>query len=121
MVWTKHAGMRLLGMVSPSLYAHATAINDAGQIIGIDQTGTADLAFYTAPHTGLKFLKGLGGNSTYARAINQQGIIVGSTNDATGLAHGVMWSTPSSVPQELPLIAEGIDNLGQVASWGAAP
>ena len=58
MTWTKQAGMSLLGMVSGSLYAQAKAINDAGQIIGLDQTGTSDLAFYTAPGISLKFSKG---------------------------------------------------------------
>ncbi len=57
--------MNLLGTVAGTVYAQAVAINDAGQIVGLDQTGTSDLGFYTAPGTGLKFLKGLGGNTTY--------------------------------------------------------
>lgn len=118
--WSKNAGMRFLGMLAGSVTAQATAINDAGQIIGLDQTGTADLAFYTAPGIGLKFLKGLGGNATYAVAINQQGIIVGASLDTTGIQHAVMWATPSSVPAVLPLsAARGINNLGQVV--GEAP
>ena len=127
MEWTKHAGMRLLGVISGSIYAQATGINDAGQIIGIDQTGSADLAFYTAPGIGLKFLEGVGGNSTYANAINQQGVIVGASNDSTGQLHGVMWPTPSSTPVDLATIdpalssaiPRGINNLGQIVGWFA--
>ncbi len=37
--WSKKTGMRFLGTVAGSIYAVATAINDAGQIIGLDQTG----------------------------------------------------------------------------------
>ena len=37
MSWTRRTGMRLLGVVEGSLYAQALAINDAGQIIGLDK------------------------------------------------------------------------------------
>jgi len=121
MTWKRQAGMSFLGMISGTLYAQARAINDAGQIIGIDQTGTADLSFYTDPHTGLKFLKGLGGNSTYADAINQQGVIVGGASDTTQSQRAVMWATPSSAPEVLPLAgAYGLNNVGQVVGYAAA-
>jgi len=129
MGWTKQAGIRLLGVVPGSIYAQATGINDAGQIIGIDQTGTADLAFYTAPGTGLKFLKGLGGHSIYAAAINQQGVIIGSAEDHAGELHGVMWPTPSSAPVVLATIdpalsfasPRGINNVGQIVGEFGVP
>jgi probable HAF family extracellular repeat protein len=121
MIWSRQAGMRLLGMIEGSLYAQAKAINDAGQIIGIDQTGTSDLAFYTDRETGLKFLNGLGGNIIYANAINQQGVIVGSAEDSTRNPHAVMWATPSSAPTVLPLAsAYGLNNVGQVVGYAAA-
>jgi uncharacterized membrane protein len=121
MTWTQRAGMRFLGMIDGSVYAQARAINDAGQIVGIDQTGTADLSFYTAPGTGLKFLKGLGGNSTYALAINQQGVIVGFSNDSTSTNYAVMWATFSSQPTVLPLSgAYGLNNVGQVVGYAPA-
>jgi uncharacterized membrane protein len=121
MIWSQRAGMRFLGIIDGSLYAQARAINDAGQIIGIDQIGTADLSFYTAPSTGLKFLKGLGGNTVYGVAINQQGVIVGSSRDSTDTDHAVMWSTPASQPTVLPLSgAYGLNNVGQVVGYGPA-
>src|SRR6185436_20394431 len=104
--------------IADTLYAQALAINDAGQIIGIDQIGTADLAFYTDPYHGLKFLKGLGGNSTYALAINQQGVIVGNAMDPTRGQLAVMWTTPPSEPVVLPIGgAYGLNNLGQVVGF----
>jgi probable HAF family extracellular repeat protein len=119
--WKQRTGMRLLGAIDGSVLAWATAINDAGQVIGLDQTGTADLAFYTDRTTGLKFLKGLGGNSTYAVGLNQQGVIVGAARDTTDTQHAVMWSTPTSRPTVLPLeVARGINNLGQVVGDGQA-
>ena len=121
MTWTRNGGMSFLGIISDTLYAQAVAINDAGQIIGIDQTGTADLSFYTDPHRGLKFLKGLGGNSTYAVAINQQGVIVGISTDTTGFQRAAMWASPSSAPVVLPLGgAYGLNNVGEVVGYAAA-
>ena len=113
--------MRFLGEIDGLLFAQAQAINDAGQVVGLDQTGTRDLAWYSSPETGLTFLEDLGGNSTSAIAINQQGVIVGYSDDVTGVAHGVMWPTPSSTPVVLPLQnCYGINNVGQVVGWAAA-
>jgi probable HAF family extracellular repeat protein len=120
MGWTKRLGMSLLGMVPDTLYAQALAINDAGQIVGLDQTGSSDLAFYTAPGIGLKFLKGFGGNEIVAHAINQSGVIVGYADDATDTIHAVRWLTPTSVPEVFaPEMSNalGINNLGQIVGF----
>jgi len=121
---TKRSGMSLLGTVAGTVYAQALAINDAGQIVGLDQTGTSDLAFYTAPGTGLKFLKGLGGNTTYANAINQNGVIAGSAQDTTEASHAVRWLTPTSTPEVFSTEAGnalGINNLGQIVGQAYFP
>jgi uncharacterized membrane protein len=110
--------MYLLGMLPGTIYSQALAINDAGQIVGLDQTGTSDLAFYTAPGIGLKFLKGLGGNAMSAHAINWSGVIVGYAEDSTGVPHGVRWLTPMSAPEVLPMTnALGINNSGQIVGF----
>ncbi len=117
MGWKKQSGMKLIGMVPETLYAVANAINDTGQIIGLDQTGTSDLTFYTAPGLGLKFLKGMGGNESVGLAINQSGVIVGYADDTAKIQHAVRWLTPTSVPEVFAteaLNAFGINNLGQI-------
>jgi probable HAF family extracellular repeat protein len=120
MVWTKQAGMRLLGTIAGATYTQCSGINDAGEIIGYGSTTTDTFGFYTAPGIGLKFLKGLGGNTVYAVAINQQGTIVGIASDTADESHAVMWPTPSSVPEVLPLsAARDINSVGQVV--GEAP
>lgn len=118
--WTKRNGMQFLGVVPDAIETWAVGINDAGQIIGLDQTGASDRTFYTAPGIGLKFLKGLGGNTTYGVAINQSGVIVGSANDTASATYGVMWATPTSTPTIIPLIAHGLNNVGQVVGYAAA-
>lgn len=118
MGWTKRLGIYLLGMVPGTVFSEALGINDAGEIVGLDETGTSELAFYTAPGIGLKFLKGLGGNSTSAHAINQSGVIVGFAEDTTNHTYGVRWLTPTSVPEVLPMDnALGINNLGQIVGF----
>ena len=120
-IWSKRSGMQFLGDIEDSVYAIATAINDAGQIIGTNFTTTSTQAFYGDRKTGLKFLKGLGGDTVYALALNQQGVIVGFARDAADEQHAVMWPTPSSVPTVLPLAAaRGINNLGVVVGEAAA-
>jgi probable HAF family extracellular repeat protein len=124
MSWTKKSGMNLIGMIPGTAYALAEAINDAGQVVGLDQTGTSDLGFYTAPGMGLKFLKGLGGNVTVAHAINQSGVIVGYAEDTTNTTHAVMWATPTSVPEVFSTAAGnalGINNLGQIVGQAYFP
>jgi probable HAF family extracellular repeat protein len=123
MSWTKKSGMSLLGTVAGTLYAQALAINDAGQIVGLDETGTSDLGFYTAPGTSLKFLKGLGGQASVANAINQSGVIVGYAEDTTN-TYAVRWLTPTSVPEVFSTAAGnalGINNLGQIVGFGYFP
>ena len=123
MSWTKKKGMRI-GLVPGTVYALAEAINDAGQIVGLDQTGASDLGFYTAPGMGLKFLKGLGGNATVPHAINQNGVIVGYAEDTTNTTYAVRWLTPKSVPEVFSTEAGnalGINNLGQIVGFAYFP
>lgn len=119
MGWSKRLGMYLLGMVPDTIYAQALAINDAGQIVGLDYTSTSGLAFYTAPGAGLKFLNGLGGNTVSAQAINQSGVIAGYAEDSASVPHGVRWLTPTSAPEVIQGMtnAKGINNLGQIVGF----
>jgi probable HAF family extracellular repeat protein len=124
MSWTKTLGMNLIGMVPGTVFTQAQAINDAGQVVGLDQTGTSDLGFYTAPGTGLRFLKGLGGNTAVPNAINQNGVIVGYAEDTTNTTHAVMWPSPTSVPVIFSTAAGnalGINNIGQIVGQGYFP
>lgn len=121
--WTKKLGMTLLGMVPGTVYAQAQAINDAGEVVGLDQTGTSDLGFYTAPGLGLKFLKGLGGKSAVPLAINQNGLIVGYSEDATNTTYAVRWPSYISRPEIIPGAgnALGVNSLGQVVGQAYFP
>jgi probable HAF family extracellular repeat protein len=121
LVWAKQSGMRLLGVIPDAIYTQANAINDAGEIIGYGFTSTDTFAFYKGPHSGLKFLEGLGSNANYAEDINQLGMIVGTSEITEGTVHAVLWSSATSTPQDLGTLtgvgsssARGINNLEQV-------
>ena len=124
MRWTNKSGMTLIGMIPGTVFSQAQAINDAGQVVGLDETGTSDLGFYTARGSGLKFLKGLGGQASVANAINQSGVIVGYAEDTTNATYAVRWLTPTSRPEVFSTAAGnalGINNLGQIVGFGYFP
>jgi hypothetical protein len=105
-------------MITDSLFVEPTGINDVGQIIGFEQTGTSELAFFFGQPGGLRFLQGIGGDATYPLAINHLGVIAGLAFDAAGDDHAVMWSTPTSKPTVLPFDAAfGLNNVGQIVGW----
>jgi uncharacterized membrane protein len=122
MNWSRRDGMTVLATIAGSVFTEGIGINDAGQVIGYNQTGTADQAFYKSGGGAIRFLKGLGGNTTYAVAINEAGVIVGAATDSTGKTHPVMWPTAASNSVDLitldPLFnsasVAGINNLGQI-------
>lgn len=119
MSWTKQAGMRSLETIDGSEFAQAGAINDAGQIIGHANLPTTGPSFYTSPGVRLRYLKGIGGNDTYASAINQNAVIVGSAIDTANATPAVPWHTPTSTPIVLPLgAAYGLNNAAQVVGDG---
>ena len=125
MVWKKQSGMRLLGIKPDAVYTQATAVNDAGEIVGYGFTSTETFAFYKAPDTAFEFLQGLGGNETFGFAINQQGVIAGSSYSTAGSPHAVVWSSATSTPQDITGVgssaARGINNLGQVVGESPTP
>ena len=125
MVWKKQSGMRLLGIKPDAVYTQATAVNDAGEIVGYGFTSTETFAFYKAPDTAFEFLQGLGGNETFGFAINQQGVIAGSSYSTAGSPHAVIWSSATSTPQDITGVgssaARGINNLGQVVGESPIP
>lgn len=64
----------------------------------------------------VQFLGTLGGDDSHARAISQNGIVVGDANTASGEQHAVMWQNGSisDLTPDLPnSYAIGVNSLGQ--------
>ena len=88
-VWNKAQGIRDLGVLPGGTYSNATAINDAGVIVGISDVpqgrGTVNTAFYRDAELGMVDVKSLIPDDDplkaivqfdAAQAINGQGVVV---------------------------------------------
>jgi probable HAF family extracellular repeat protein len=84
-----------LGSLSPADNSTALGINDAGVIVGLDNliAGGSSRPWYW--NGSLVELPGLGGTQGQANAINNSGVIVGSSTDSSGTEHAVEWSGAS--------------------------
>jgi len=84
--WTPdgQGGYNAPAVISPSAGV-ATAINDAGEIVGYLAANFADQAFHHSPSTGFRTLGFLpGGVESQAVAINNDGVVVGIGTRRTG-------------------------------------
>jgi probable HAF family extracellular repeat protein len=112
--WTQKSGMRDLGALAGGDYSIATAINDAGQVVGTSNAQDSMHAFVWTSQKGLSQLPALSGaNSSSAYAINRAGEIAGSSG-----TQAVVWS--GSTITDLGTLggfwseAHAINNSGQV-------
>jgi probable HAF family extracellular repeat protein len=105
-----------LGGLFGSQSAQATAINDAGQIVG--KSGNHAFLWEQGKMTDLGTL---GGQTSSANAINDRGQIVGESETADGETHAFLWEHNSMVDLGSPgetSSAHGINNRGIIV--GAA-
>ena len=70
----------------------ATAINDAGLIVGYSTNVNGSNRAVTFQSGGLQDLGTLGGATSYASDLNNAGDIVGSSVDSSGVTRAALWS-----------------------------
>ena len=95
-VWTMSGGgwaLQTLGTLPDDTFSVATDVNDEGTVVGLSGRGTGTVAsgFLWTAATGMSTLPGLGGQLTYALAINDGGDVAGLSTDAAGTRHAVRW------------------------------
>lgn len=89
-IWHESKGMMNLGTLGGS-WSTAWDMNDHGQVVGYSDIGNGEnRAFYWDENRGMIELPTLGGNSM-ARAINNEGDIVGYSYDESGNFYPVKW------------------------------
>jgi probable HAF family extracellular repeat protein len=77
---------------------NAAGINDAGVVVGTSPVPCAGCTQKQTPKHGFRWLNGtltdlgtLGGKSSRANAINNNGVVVGAANTAAGAWHATVW------------------------------
>ncbi len=112
--WTRAGGMRDLGFLPGGDYSVASAINDAGQVVGTSNSHHGMHAFTWSSGKSLTQLPLLSGtNSSTAYGINRSGQIAGASG-----GHAVVWS--GNTVTDLGTLggswseAHGINNAGAV-------
>ena len=89
-MWDGALGLRRIPIASRRI--SPAAINDAGQIVGWFFRDAIYHAFRWSPGSGLLEIGTLGGDFTDPLAINEFGVVVGSSRvDAGGLSHPFVW------------------------------
>ena len=95
-VWTMSASgwaVQTLGTLPGDTFSSAHDVNDDGVIVGLSGRGTGEIAsgFLWTAATGMSPLAGLGGQLTYALAVNNSGDVTGLSTNPSGTRHAVRW------------------------------
>jgi probable HAF family extracellular repeat protein len=123
-LWTAAGGFLDLGdLPNGHDYVYATAINDAGVVVGTSNSKIAARAFRWTAAAGMQQIADLSSDAheSYPTAINNAGYIVGSSLNGLGIDRAVLW-TPSGEVNDLGALpggkegggANSINNLNQV-------
>jgi len=109
----------------------ATDVNTTGQIVGWSQVAGEPWrseGFLVQPGGTLATatrIAGLGGNTTFVRAVNDFGTVLGDSADPGGRTHGFIWSASAGITQIVSppqganfVISRSINNHNQVVGDG---
>ena len=106
-LWSKvRSTAKHLGVFSGGDYSSATGINDAGEIVGVSNTGITILPFIWTENGGLRRVPLLSGdNSGKAISINKYGHVVGDSSGPGG-SKAFLW-TRKTGPRTLSVLPGG--------------
>jgi probable HAF family extracellular repeat protein len=94
-VWMMEAtgwAVQTLGTLPGDAFSAAHDVNDAGAIVGVSgRDGSVSSGFLWTAQAGMSRLPGLGGDTTYAHAVNNSGDVAGLSTDPAGTRHAVRW------------------------------
>jgi probable HAF family extracellular repeat protein len=91
-LWTPATGMRDLKIYPGPVHSFALDINSQGQVVGYVDSVNVARSFIRSANGVVTWLPTLGGTSTYAQGINENGDVVGSSETSSGFYHAFIWT-----------------------------
>jgi len=85
--WTAQS----LGTLPGDSFSNAHDVNDDGAIVGVSGDASVTSGFLWTAAVGMSRLPGLGGTTTGAFAVNNNGDVAGLSTDPSGVRHAVRW------------------------------
>ena len=127
-VWSSPAATPVkLKSISTTHFCQVQDVNDKGQMVGqaYDQAANATFAVFWENSTSVPVLLKMpaGHPHGYAHKINNNGVIIGGSNNFSTDINACYWTQPTADPQLLPLgsgilnVASDLDANGMVAGY----
>jgi len=129
-LWTASGGMQDLGKLRTGSNSDASAINDAGIIVGNADNSKGNLRAVRWKNGRIHNLGLLNGSTySFATSINNEGVIVGESGpQGTDVSHAVIWGQNGNLRDLNKLVCGGtefvllsaraINDSGQIAGYG---
>lgn len=115
-LWNSSTERIDIGTLPGGERSYATAINDAGQVVGYSESSNGTRAFVWNQASGITDLGTLPGEDySRAYAINNQGQVLGFSGSGNRQS-SFLWSDDTGMIP-LPIIASDINDLGQVVGF----
>ncbi|MCE3253088.1 MAG: extracellular repeat protein family [Cellvibrio sp.] len=127
-IWDRHSRVTVIPEFPDSTGGQPYAMNEAGQVIGANNTPDEVRGYIWDRETGLRAIEGvMGGGASVPSAINDHGDVVG-TSSSYGSQHAIFWSEETGtldlgdLPGGIVLShAYAINNHRQIVGNGTGP